>query len=30
LVFEQDGFDQLTDHELFVGVEVVGGLEGEA
>lgn len=30
LVLEQDGLDELADHGLHVGVELGGGLEGEA
>jgi len=29
LVFEEDGFDEFFDELLFVGVEVLGGFEGE-
>lgn len=29
-MFEQDGFDEGADHGLFVGVEALGGFEGEA
>jgi hypothetical protein len=28
-VFEEDGFDEFFDELLFVGVEVLGGFEGE-